>query len=270
MLYRMMGEHRICITQPTHAWVSGQMAQVWGNEKFGAVTPYEAVCLGTEQHDIGWLPWEAAPTFNPETGYPHSFMEVAPEIHTKLWAGAKHLAMPMGRYAALLVSLHGTGLYERFTHWKKSPESTRVVEAFLQQEKEFQQQLIRCLEQDSAYKAHVTPEAISRNQRLVATLDALSLAICMGIDTARSFEQVPTATGDTTLTLMSIEAENSSKLRVNVPIQFALEPWCFQTDEVSVVFEGRILKEKSLDEQTMLDRLMNAPWVTLTATLRPG
>jgi len=42
----------------------------------------------------------------------------------------------MGRYVTLLVSLHGTGLYERFTHWKKSPEATRVVEAFLQQEKD--------------------------------------------------------------------------------------------------------------------------------------
>jgi len=109
MLYRTIGENRICITQPTHAWVSGQMAQVWGNEMFGLVAPYEAVCLGAQQHDIGWLPWESAPTLNTDTGYPHSFMEVAPEVHTKLWAGAKQLAMPMGRYAALLVSLHGRG-----------------------------------------------------------------------------------------------------------------------------------------------------------------
>lgn len=148
MLYRTLGENRICITQPTHAWVSGQLAQSWGNEQLGTIAPFQAVCLGAEQHDIGWIPWEAAPTLNSETGYPHSFNEVAPEVHTQLWAGAKHLAMPMGRYVALLVSLHGTGLYERFTHWKRSPESTRIVETFLQQEKEFQQQLIRRLEQD--------------------------------------------------------------------------------------------------------------------------
>ena len=181
MLYRTIGEDRICITQPTHAWVSGQLAQVWGNETFGSLAPLEAVCLGAEQHDIGWLPWEAAPTFNPETGYPHSFMEVAPSVHTQLWAGAKQLAMPMGRYATLLVSLHGTGLYERFTHWKKSPESTRVVEAFLEQEKEFQRELIQQLGQDPAYEGYVTPDAIARNQKLIATFDALSLGICMGV-----------------------------------------------------------------------------------------
>lgn len=261
VLYRTVGENRICITQPTHAWVSGQMAQFWGNEQFGSVKPYAAVCLGAEQHDVGWIPWEAAPTLNPDTGYPHSFTEVAPEVHTQLWAGAKHLAMPMGRYVALLVSLHGTGLYERFTHWKQSPESTQVVEAFLQQEKEFQQQLINCLGQDPAYAPFVAPEEITRNQRLVATLDALSLAICMGVTESRQFGQVPSRVGTTTLTLRPI---------ANDPIHLSVEPWCFQTDEVNLVFEGRILEEKFTDERTMRDRLANAPWVTLTARLYPA
>lgn len=260
MLYRILGENRICITQPTHAWVSGQLAQVWGNELFGTIAPHQAVCLGAEQHDIGWVPWEAAPTLNPNTGYPHSFNEVAPEIHTQLWAGAKHLAMPMGRYVALLVSLHGTGLYERFTHWKNSPESTRVVEAFLKQEKEFQQQLINRLGHDPAYAPYVTSEAIARNQRLVATLDALSLVICMGTTEQRQFEHVPTATGETTLTLTPIADD---------PTQLSIEPWCFQPNEATVVFEGRILQEKTSDESLMRDCLANAPWVTLTATLHP-
>ncbi|MBD1843772.1 DUF3891 family protein [Cyanobacteria bacterium FACHB-63] len=236
MLYRTINNTRICITQPTHAWAAGQLARVWGNETFGTVTPYEAVCLGAEQHDIGWIPWEAAPTLNPNTGYPHSFMEVAPEIHTQLWAGAKHLAMPMGRYVALLVSLHGTGLYERFTHWKQSAQSTRVVEAFLHAEKQFQQQLIALLEQDPAYQPDVTPDRIAHNQRLVATFDALSLAICMGIAQPRSFESVPIAAGETMVTLMPMDDD---------PTRLSVEPWCFQTNKVSVVFEGRILKQKA-------------------------
>lgn len=260
MLYRTLDQHRICITQPTHAWVSGQLAQVWGNSLFGVVTPYQAVCLGAEQHDIGWLPWEAAPTLNPDTGYPHSFTEVAPEVHTKLWAGAKHLTMLMGQYATLLVSLHGTGLYERFTRWKKSPESTQIVEAFLKQEKEFQQQLINQLEQDPIYAPYVTPAVISRNQRLVATFDALSLAICMGVTQQRQFEQVPAETGETTLTLMPLNDD---------PTQLTVEPWCFEPDEVTVVFEGRKLEESATDEQAMRDYLAHAAWVTLTVTLRP-
>lgn len=261
MLYRTFDETRICITQPTHAWVAGQFAHAWGNEVFGYFKPYEAVCLGAEQHDIGWIPWEAAPTLNPETGYPHSFMEVVPEVHTKLWAGAKQLVMPMGRYAALLVSLHGTGLYERFTQWKNSPESKRIVEAFLQQEKDFQQQFINELSQDPGYKEYVSPEVIARNQKLVATWDALSLAVCMGVTKQRQFEQVPSASGDISFTLTPIQ---------NDPTQLQVEPWCFQSNQVTVVFEGRVLTEQSTDEQTMRDRLAAAPWVTLTATLHSG
>lgn len=259
MLYRTIDGNRICITQPTHAWVSGQLAHAWGNETFGAVTPYDAVCLGAEQHDIGWIPWESAPTFNPETGYPQSFAEIPSAVHTKLWAGAKHLAMPMGRYVALLVSLHGTGLYERFTHWQQSPESTRIVEAFLHQEKAFQQHLIQQLGQDPAYQAYVTPEMIARNRRLVATWDALSLAICMGVIEQRQFDQVPAATTEVSLTLRSINQD---------PTQLSIEPWCFQADQVTVVFEGRILNQRASNQQAMHDQLAEAAWVTLTATFQ--
>ncbi|MBW4422405.1 MAG: DUF3891 family protein [Myxacorys californica WJT36-NPBG1] len=268
MLYRSVTQDRICITQPTHAWVSGQLAQAWGNDSFGAFAPREAVCLGAEQHDIGWLPWEAAPTLNPKTGYPHSFREVAPEVHTKLWAGAKQLAMPMGRYVALLVSLHGTGLYERFTSWQGSPESARVVEAFLKQEKEFQQDLMARLRQDPDYAAHVTPDAIARNQRLVAVWDMLSLAICIGVTEQQQFEAVPLATGDTTLTLTLIgEKRNSEGTRSN-STQLQVEPWCFRVPSVDLLFEGRILKEPALDEKMMQQQLDSAPWVTLTTMLR--
>jgi hypothetical protein len=260
MLYRTIDQDRICITQPTHAWVSGQLAQVWGNEQFGSLEPRQAVCLGAEQHDIGWATWEAAPTLNLAKGYPHSFNEIPPETHTRLWADAKHLALPMGRYVALLVSRHGTGLYERFTHWQDSPSSTRIVEAFLSQEKAFQQQLIQQLEQDPAYAPHVTPAALTRNQRLVATLDALSLAICMGVTQPHSVAQVPTATGETTLTLTPID---------NDPTRITIAPWCFQSNPVTVVFEGRILKQPFSDEPTMRDALAEAAWTTLTVTLYP-
>ncbi|HEY9881653.1 MAG TPA: DUF3891 family protein [Leptolyngbyaceae cyanobacterium] len=259
MLFRILGEDRICITQPTHAWVSGQLAHAWGNQLAGSFAPHEAVCLGAEQHDIGWIPWEQAPTLNPETGYPHSFMEVPPAVHTQLWAGAKQLAMPMGRYVALLVSLHGTGLYERFTGWQSSPEATQVVEAFLQQEKGFQKDMIARLQQDTVYAPYVTPTAIARNRRLIALWDALSLAICMGVTEERQFEQVPIADGETTLKLAPLQ--DSSQLSV--------EPWCFQADQVTLIFEGRILKAPAQDQQAMRDQLTSAPWVTLMAQLSP-
>lgn len=70
MLHRLSKHGLICITQPHHAWLSGQLARVWGNEQFGQFVPKEEVYFAAEQHDIGWLGWEQKPTLNPKTGYP--------------------------------------------------------------------------------------------------------------------------------------------------------------------------------------------------------
>lgn len=261
MLYRTTTQGRIWITQPTHAWVAGQLARAWGNDTFGSFDPWEEVCLGAEQHDIGWSPWEAAPTLNPQTGYPHNFTELATQVHIDMWSKAKHLAMPFGRYATLLVSLHGTGLYERFTNWQNSPESTQIVQSFLQQESEFQQQLTAELQNDPDYAAYATTEAIAYNRQLVALWDLLSLILCMGLEQERQIEHVPTPTGEVTLTLTPVE---------NNPTQIKVEPWPFRAKVVPLVWEGRILRETYTQEEAMRTQLKQAAWNTITTTLQPA
>jgi len=55
MLHRKHFGERICITQPTRAWVAGQLARAWGNDRFGSFAPWEEVCLGAEQHDMAGI-----------------------------------------------------------------------------------------------------------------------------------------------------------------------------------------------------------------------
>ena len=76
MLLRPDGDGVLAIGQPAHAWLSGQLARTWGNERFGTVEPWEEVCLAAEQHDAGMAEWERRPTLNPGTGLPRSFMEL--------------------------------------------------------------------------------------------------------------------------------------------------------------------------------------------------
>ncbi|GAB1542820.1 hypothetical protein NUACC21_54940 [Scytonema sp. NUACC21] len=142
MLHRLTNQGLICITQPKHAWLSGQLAEAWGNEHFTHFAPRAEVCLGAEQHDIGWLLWEQAPTLNPQTGHPYKFTELPTQVHIGIWSDAKKLALCLGQYVTLLVSLHGTGLYERFTSWQNSQTSTEIVQGFLNQEYAFQEQLV--------------------------------------------------------------------------------------------------------------------------------
>lgn len=261
MLHRKTAEGLLCITQPTHAWVAGQLARAWGNETFGAFAPWEEVCLGAEQHDIGWLPWEAAPTLNPTTGYPHSFSEIPTAVSVGIWTGAKDFAMPLGRYAALLVSLHGTGLFHRFTHWQQSSEASALVQMYLQQEEVFQQRLIETLKIDPAYTRYATSQTIDRNRQLIATWDALSLLICMKVTEPRQVKAVPMAAGEIHLTLTPIE---------NDPTRLTVEPWAFSSDRVTVVVEGRLLQDSFAEEDAMQQALTNAPWRTITTTLTPA
>jgi hypothetical protein len=70
----------LAISQPAHAWISGQILCAW-QENLG-----EALLLAAEQHDVGWLDWETEPTFDPKTGRPHLFREVGAATHAPMWA----------------------------------------------------------------------------------------------------------------------------------------------------------------------------------------
>ena len=261
MLHRQISTGIIAIAQPTHAWIAGCLARAWGNQDFGTFVPKAEVCLGAAIHDIGWIFWENEPTLNLQTGYPHNFMELPSEISVKIWSGVKHLTSSYGRYAALLVSLHGTGLFERFRKWETSPESTRLVEDYLQQEHAYQKQLINLLQSDSYYAKYVTQEAIQRNRKLVATWDVLSLALCMGLREERQFDGVPTASGETTLTLIPLN-DKFEKVKVS--------PWAFEQDEIKLNYDGRLLRDRFTDETQMRRALENAEWINMSTVLIPG
>ncbi len=52
MLFRSQSSSVLAISQPTHAWISGQILRAWDENL------RETLLLAAEQHDIGWLDWE--------------------------------------------------------------------------------------------------------------------------------------------------------------------------------------------------------------------
>jgi hypothetical protein len=252
---------KIAITQPMHAWLSGQLARAWGNERFGDVESWEVVCLGAEQHDVGHTTWEQAPSLNPHTVLPYSFLEMPRQLHVLLWSQAARCVLPQGRYAALLVSLHGTRLYQRYDAVNDLPENALAVQHYLAQERAFQEELLTSLRTDPHYGPYATEEAVERNRRLVGVWDALSLAMCFDHHHPQSWQQVPTATSTTTLTLTARDED---------PTQPMLTPWLFRRQQVTLVYEGRYLAETFSNEAKMHEALKHAPWVTLQTVLLPN
>jgi hypothetical protein len=120
------GDGVLCIGQASHAWISGQLARAWA-EPF---EPYQEVCLAAEQHDVGMAEWDLAPSLNPETGLPHSFTEMPFAVHSRLWIEAPKKLVSTSAYAAALVSLHGTRLYEMRRETPEVADFLRWQEGF--------------------------------------------------------------------------------------------------------------------------------------------
>ena len=242
MLVRAEPDGVLTIGQASHAWLSGQLARAWGNERFEPPEPREEVCLAAEQHDIGMSEWDLAPRRDGATGRPLSFTEMALADHLKLWSHAPTKLLSQSRYAGLLVSMHGCALYEQRDLTRASPSEADAVRAYLDHERAWQAALIELIGAD--------PAQVRRNQRLVFTWDGLSLALCLRWrdHVARAVPAAGASSAD--LRLRPLGAEPAER--------FTVDPWPFADAEVTVYCEGRRLKGSYASEQELHTALERA------------
>jgi hypothetical protein len=222
----------VCIAQPAHAWVSGQLARAW------EPLPPDEVCLAAAQHDLGMAEWEAAPELDPETGRPYSFLDMPLETHLALWSRAPLLALAQGRWPALLVSMHGTMLYQRRA-------GQPAVDGYLAAQRALQAELRASL--------GLREEESRHWQRLLAAWDWMSLVLCLG----REDE--------------TVDLEPQLRMhheREGDPV--VVDPWPFRGPELTVACDARRLEGRFADQEQMRAALRQAPWEPLRWRLRPA
>ena len=254
MLVHDDGSGTLLIGQPAHAWVSGQLARAWGNEQFGPVAPDEEVCLAGEQHDIGMAEWDASPTFNPDTGLPHSFIEMPLAVHLELWSAGPRRLLRQSRYAALLVSMHGTRLYGMRDLSRSTPAEAERIGGYLATQRHWQEELVASL------GAGADADEIARNSQLVWTWDYMSLAVCLAWPPC-AVTDVPTASDPVSLSMRPGARSGA----------VVVDPWPFRDQGgVTVHYEGQRLMEP-VDSPAALERaLADAPWESLKVELTPS
>ncbi len=221
----------VAIGQASHAWLSGQLAAAWAGD-----VP-EELRLAAEQHDVGMAEWDVAPELNPATGLPYSFTEVPRATHVALWSGAPRKLLSQSRHAALLVSLHGTGLYERYPPKGLGPDDQAVVDEYLATQRSFQQAL--------ATELTLDPVELDRRRGLVALWDELSLALCL--------DWAPHEMDGLTL------ARDGDA--------HTLTPWPLRDATVAVFCEGRRLSGRFDDASALHAALDAAPRIELRFVL---
>jgi hypothetical protein len=256
----------LIIGQPAHAWVSGQLARAWGNDAFPAPSPREPVCLAAEQHDVGWADADLAPLLG-DDGRPLSFIEYPRPVHVAIWRDAARRMLAQSRYAALLVSLHGTSLYRRVDADAYEPDVARAIRSYMAEQRALQAEL----------SAGFDAAEIDRDRRLILALDRLSLALCHGSRTM--LESVPAADGEVTIRVepAADDAPGGARIRDDraVPAgaataRFVADPWPFAADRVVVGCEARLLAGSFADETALRAALAAAPWVPLRWELSRG
>jgi hypothetical protein len=246
------GDPIVAISQPSHSWLSGQLARVWGNDRFNPFEPFEPICLAAEQHDVGFLQWEREPVLDPETGLPYNFDSLPEPMHFDLWTGGISQLKPVCWYSALIVSLHFCDLCRRFHHASaKDPES--AASRFLREQSLFQQSSIAQLSTDPTLSDAVTEDLLEFHRALLAVWDFLSLQLCRG---RPDHFRIPVA---------PISSSKSCEMTVRVHPNRVVEvdPWPFRSEEFEGRCEARILNGTFGDEMAMRQALEESEQRTL-------
>jgi hypothetical protein len=254
-------DRTITISQTSHSWISGQLARAWGNESFAGFNPFEPICYAAEQHDIGFLNWENKPTLNVETGLPYAFDQLPESLHLDIWRTGIYQLRPVCSYASLIVSLHFSGLCERF-HRRQNDSAQCEASQFLKEQAAYQENTRQTLRQDPLFEQAIAPEILSHHRDLIAVWDLFSLELCRGRLREFKLFGVPFTT-DEQVDLLLRQRNEAEKT-------WEVIPWPFAPASLTTMCEARVLNQRFNDQERMREALHNAERTTIQFHLVPA
>jgi hypothetical protein len=247
MIARDLTDQRtILIRQEDHADLSSQFASHWGNERVAAPARYESVVTAAAFHDTHFRDIEIDLPIDREQGRPygHRNLPFAPHHLDALRQNIAWLKR-RDRYAALLVSMHHTGLlqnrYGVINSWQndygKSPKVRPLrpeVAATVSDLEKDQRTEIKYLEEHASQ----SEDEIRRNYRLMQVFDLLSLYLCCdGYGDGGEMKQV-------TLGPISAADAPGQELTLNVvptgADRLRFDPYPFDCDQLQVSVSARV------------------------------
>ena len=267
MIIREQGDELLLIRQTDHAFLAGFFAKEWGNEEFPKPEPFESFCLAAAEHDNGWSEWEVQPTLDAKARTPYSFMSIPTDEHIALYQRGIERLVKVDHYAALLVSMHCAGLYDRAratmpgfsAKYVKSNESALVTE-FVQRLRLQQLRLKVDLRANPATRDLVVEEALKANFERLEALDRLSLHLCLNPQEDCVIDAVPKDAAGNEVDL-DMHSEGSNVL--------TLAPYPFKRKVLEVsILARRIPKRVYVDDEDFQKTLAQAKYFAIKFTLR--
>jgi hypothetical protein len=163
MIVTPEGSTLLVITQPDHAWLSGELLSLWRTDGLPDNPRRAEILFAVREHDNGWREADAAPRCNPATGRPFDFLSIPREERIAIWERGTARFVGEHPYAALLITRHALALHA-------DRRGQDGWDGFL----EYLDELAQGLREETG----VAEEAVARDYRLLDLADLASLAAC--------------------------------------------------------------------------------------------
>lgn len=184
----------LLLPQTEHSRLAGRFAAHWGNATFEQLDPYESVARAAAFHDFGYLRYETAPAFVPETGETPMFRNVLTDARRlEEYEWCFDWLLGLDPYAGLLVSMHRTGL------WRQRYKTiASAIQKIKPQKPEVDAFVERYEAERPARVAQlgIDPDRLWTNYRLLQVWDLMSLYFSCAPPGEDVIEPVPTSYRD--------------------------------------------------------------------------
>jgi Protein of unknown function (DUF3891) len=242
MIRKAYREGWLLIPQPAHAWVSGLMAQKWGNKNINQARPYQAVVLGTMLHDAGWLAVDEKSPLN-EKGEPLHFLEAEFDLAEALYRRSVFHVMQIDPYAGLLVGRHNQLIYNSRARHGRDP--IEKIQPLLEQLGQQEAQTLEELRNHPIYCDYLDENSLNHNYRILRTCDLLSLFLFGGFP-ENDISDVPLRYGEPfeTVSCRRIDEET-----------LQIQPNIFAEPELNFTVSAFYIPQKTFKNEAELQKL---------------
>ncbi|HYG64466.1 MAG TPA: DUF3891 family protein [Thermoanaerobaculia bacterium] len=157
------GSELLCITQPDHAHLSGELMALW---RAGGVPEHprrDDLVFAAREHDNGWREADAAPRWDAARDRPHDFVTIPREDRIAIWERGTARFAGARPYASLLITRHALTLH-------RDRRGDAAWDDFLGSMDELERALFE--------ETGASPEEVAADYRLIDLADIVSLAAC--------------------------------------------------------------------------------------------
>lgn len=262
------GARLLLVRQLDHSALSGAFVRQWGRPPFSPPSPLEPVMLAAAQHDEGWRDQDSRPLYDEQAKGPANFRGLDVRAHIPFYREGIRRIVELDPYAGLLVSMHGSGIYQgrygagpiRMT--TQTEEVRSVMDAFVEEQEALQASLKRRL-WGSAGRRRRFEAAVWFHYELLQAWDLLSLFVCVDRDRTpvQTIAPVPTRLDGEDVALEVASSGDVVRVR----------PWPFTVDTLDAAVPARAIPDRTYARQEDVRRAMEeAGEVRMPCRLIPG